>query len=162
VRYRILPGKSRIECLATSKVHDTKVVTDRVTGEVIVGDDGRLERLLVEVDTRSLNAGDFLRNHEMHDYLETAKNPVARLTLEAPVPLGNGTVALAASLEFRGQRARYELRAQGDVSPTGARGRCRFVPRFTDFGLKPPKVLFLKMDDPVETQVHLEAEPVDP
>jgi len=159
VRYRIVPGRSKIECLATSKVHDTKVLTDRISGEVVVTD-GRLERLVVEVDTRSLNAGDFLRNHEMHDYLETSKNPVARLTLEAPAAVGPAGADFAASLEFRGQRVRYELRAEGQATPTGVRGTCTFVPRFTDFGLKPPKVLFLKMDDPVETRVRLEAEPI--
>lgn len=159
MRYRIAPGRSRVECLARSAVHDTRVVTDRVSGLLEVSDDlTRLEHLAVEVDVRSLDAGDFLRNRELHAHLETARNPLARLTLAAPAAIRDGAVSFAARLEYRGQTVRYDLRTEGEVGLAAARGTCRFVPRFTEYAMRPPKVLFLKMEDAVEVQVRIEAD----
>jgi hypothetical protein len=130
-----------------------------VSGELEVSDDGTtLERLAVEVEVRSLDAGDFLRNRELHAHLETGRNPVARLRLVAPAAIDGGTVAFAAILEYRGQSVRCALRATGQVGPAGAHGTCRFAPRFTEYAMQPPKVLFFKMDDAVEVQVRIEAD----
>ena len=55
---------------------------------------------------------------------------------------------------------RYQLRASGGPASGGLRGTCTFHPRFTEYGMKPHKLLFIKMQDEVTVEVTLEAEPV--
>jgi polyisoprenoid-binding protein YceI len=101
-------------------MHELRAATDRVSGVITVADDlSRLLGLTVEIDLRAFDAGDLLRNHELHRLLDTARHPTARLELDAPASITDGVVAFSGTIHYRGHAVRYALRASRGPAPDG-------------------------------------------
>jgi hypothetical protein len=160
--YRILPTGSAVRCRGRATMHDVKAEsTTGVSGQAVVDvAAGRIESLEVAVDVNTLTNHDRLQDPLMRRHLEAATAGPARFQLGAPVA-GSlpGRIGLAGEMTYRGRRR--SLAVDADVTLDGARlvGKTRFGVRFTDFGLDPPKLLFLKVKDDVELELELVAEP---
>ncbi len=145
---------------ARSRVHDT-------TGRVAARGHARLRReastltleaLEVEVDLAELRTGDKLKDLEVRRRLGDRTGGRAKLVTGAPVVVAGGRTRLAGTLTFRGIARPLTVEAEISDGPgPELRGRATFQVKFTDHGLEPPKVFFLKIDDAVDLEIQLAA-----
>ncbi len=152
--------EGQLVATARSRVHDTE-------GKVAARGHARLTRqastltlesLEVEVDLSELRTGDKLKDLEVRRRLGDRVGGRATLATAVPVAVSPGRTRVAGTLTFRGIARSLSVDAEITDGPgPEVRGRASFQVRFTDHGLEPPKVLFLKIDDAVDLQIDLVA-----
>ena len=145
-------------------------VTDRIDGYVLL-DGPRLQegapqeaQLYLEVDLGSLDTGIGLRNRQMRDhYLEVEKFPYAFLeaTIERVEVDDDGVFHVTAHGVLNIHGVEREMDVPCDVSERGQgyRVRCTFNTRLSDFDIKIPKLMFLKLANEVRLELDFTVQP---
>ena len=146
--YRIVPDRSRVRIVARAPGHDFACEGPGVEGEVDL-EDGRPTRIDARFGLAALRAGDLLGNRELKKFLDLDRRPVATASLASPDQV---------RVDLDGHHTTVPLRVDG--APPSAVVRLQLA--FSDFGYKPPKLLFMKVRDELAVQITVHVEPLDP
>jgi hypothetical protein len=165
VTYTIVPGRTRIEVTARSSVHDTTTVWTVMTGTIEVDpqDPGAGATAVLTVDMREFDAGDRLKNWKVRGDLEPDKYPEAVFTLrdlrEVRAAAGDGRWQAQApgTIRWRGREAAITAVGAATLGPSAVSAECSFDLDVRTVGVKPPKILMLKVEEIVTVKVRLEA-----
>ena len=163
MRYAILPDRSRLQAEARSSLHPVRMETAGLGGyidaevcgsEVRLGPGARLE-LAVE----RLRSGNALLDSELHRRLEVGRYPRIEGELRTAQALSAERWRLEGELTIHGVRrsmtVEVTVKAGGDrIELAGEKNI-----DMRDFGLEPPKILFLRVDPQVRVRAHLVAAP---
>jgi predicted pyridoxine 5'-phosphate oxidase superfamily flavin-nucleotide-binding protein len=122
-------------------------------GDAVVGLEARFP--LAE-----LRAGDPLGNRELKKFLGLDRRPFATARLVRRAELrreGDGRLSgrLPLRFEIEGRGLEVEVEVEGRVPS----GRVRFRVPMTGFGLTPPKLLFMKVQDVLDVEVEVGTRP---
>ena len=165
---RVVPGESKVVFEASSTLHGFEGASNRVRGEVrfVPGEPARGPAAWVEVEAGSLDTGIGARNRKMWGLLETERHRAIRFDLEriadARIDAGSGTIHARAigTMTIRGQQRRFALDVT--LEPTGG-GRWKVTASapldMTDYGITPPRLLFVKVAPEVTLRIDLVLEP---
>jgi hypothetical protein len=164
VKYAISPGKTEIVVTARSSVHDTTAKWRTMTGtiEVDPADPAAGATAVLTVDMRDFDAGDKLKNWKLRGDIEPDKHPEAVFTLAGLREVKNlggerFEAAAPGSIRWRGREAKITARGAATLTPGRIVAECRFELDVRDVGVKPPKILMLKVEEVVSVTVRLEA-----
>jgi polyisoprenoid-binding protein YceI len=162
----VLTDSSRIEVHASSTLHPVRGEARDVRG-VLEGEVRDGEILLdpqpsgwVEVPVEGLSSGNRLQDLELRRRIDSVRHPVIRFDLDG-VGGGPQRFTVAGRLTFHGVtrpvEAGVEVRLDGDRLVV--RGEHTFD--ITDFGLRQPRILMLKVQPEVRVVAELHARRVD-
>lgn len=162
VRFAIEPS-SRVVVTARSSVHDTETVWSSMSGHIEV-DPEDLEAgadAEISVDMAKFDAGDWLKNRKLKKDLDVARHPTAlfRLTgLSGIEDQGDKTAASATGkLSWRGHEVEIEASGSAKIDSSSIEATARFEFDVREVGVKPPKILMLKVEEIVSVVVELRA-----
>jgi len=171
-RYLVDASASRIRIEAHSTLHPVVVETSEVAGhlDVDVAADGTVvvpdgAGWILEVPGRALRSGNQVIDRETARRLDWRQHPVIRgelVSVDAGNGLALGEVRLHGDVSLHGQTRRVvgivAVAMANDGDAITVRGRSCLDVR--DFGLKPPRLLVMKVDPDVEVAIDLVARPV--
>lgn len=177
IAYQIIPDGegNRVEFLSKAPLESFKGHTGRVRGEVTCDPAqlGDSVAVVIEVDLASLTTGMKLRDQHMREnHLETDQFPHAVFQGASVLPgsaaqLPPGETAkleLAGSFELHGRRLPLEITArvtrQDEAGGDGLLIECDFPVKLSDYQIKRPKFLVMKLGDTQQVSVRLLARPV--
>ncbi len=154
-------------------IEDFDGVTDRIDGYVLI-DGSRFEsssggpetEFYLEVELAGLDTGIGLRNRHMRDnYLEVDEYPYATFSgsIERIAPEADGTVHVVATgaLGIHGREQARTIPCTAEPLGEGYRIRCGFQVLLSDFDIKIPQVMFLKLANEIELELDFALRPAD-
>jgi polyisoprenoid-binding protein YceI len=157
-RHLVVPERSEIHVEATSSIHPIRGRATAATGELEVGPDGTITAGRLEVDARSLVWGNPLLDRETRRRVDVRTHPSITGTVIDDECRADGRHRLRGVIAFHG----VEREATGDVSVQEVglglivvEGEQRLDVR--DWGLEPPRLLFLKVDPEIRVRIRIEA-----
>lgn len=154
--------QSELVVMARSKVHDTKLVWTGITGSI----DATPGHLLatksdVRVDMTTGDAGDWIKNRKLRKELNFNENPSASFALGSISDLEQDgdkvSATLAGKLSWRGETINVSVQTQGTLTESELSVSGKFDIDMTKLGIKPPKVLMIKIQDIVNCQIAIHA-----
>lgn len=159
-----LDANNVVRFISQAPIDDFEGVTDRIDGFIVLGDGGLAagategSELYLEVDLASLDTGIGLRNRHMRDnYLETDRFPYATLGgVFVDVAEGsNGSFQVTAEgdLSIHGVSREVEVACLVSPSGQGYRARCGFEVLLSDFDIRIPKVMFMKLANEIRLEL---------
>ncbi|GAB4223446.1 MAG: hypothetical protein Kow0062_23610 [Acidobacteriota bacterium] len=169
VTYRVVPGTSHVRFDASSTLHGFDGESDKVRGEVrfVPAAPERGPQAWVEVEAGSLDTGIGARNRKMWRVLETDTHRTIRFELarvsDVKVDAGTGTIRARAggTMTIRGQQRPFALDVVLEPTDGGGWRVTGSAPLdMTHYGIKPPRVMFMKVAPEVTVHVELVLEPV--
>ena len=162
---------NEVRFTSEAPIEEVVGVTDRIDGYVLLNGP-RLEarsategtQLYLEVDLASLDTGLGLRNRHMRDYyLEVQEFPYAFLdaTIERVEATAAGLFRVTARGVLNIHGVEREVDVPCDVSERGEgyRARCTLTLLLSDFDIKIPKIMFLKLADEVQLELDFTVRP---
>ena len=156
-RYRIVPERSHVRIGARSALHPLTIAADGLEGWIDLGTPpaGSL-RLEVE----RLSCGRKLDDIELRRRIDARRFPTidGELTGVELVEGGGSAYEVSGNLTFHGVTRSYkdEMVVEAvDVTTVRLTGRSRFDMR--DFGVAPPRVLFVRFEPQVDVEVEIVA-----
>ncbi|MBV8979743.1 MAG: YceI family protein [Acidimicrobiia bacterium] len=161
--YTIVPGASEISIGGTSTVHAIKGSAVDVNGALEADlDGGELVRSLsgrIEVPVAGLRSGNPLQDGELQRRVDARRYPRIVGEVRKAVPLGeDGLFRVEGDVTFHGVARAVEdtvvVRADGDRLTLEG----EHVFDIRDFGVKPPRILMLRVDPMVKVRIRLVAE----
>ena len=165
--YRVIPERSRLWAEARSTLHPVRVETDGLTGtveaDVVDGQPRLAAPFRVDIDAERLRSGNGLVDGELQKRLDTRKFP--------------RVVGAVKEVELLGAPGRWRLRGEltlhGVTQKTDVDVSVRVLDERTleiegektidmrDYGMPPPKLLFLKVQPDVKIRARLTAQRQD-
>ena len=151
--------KNLVKFTSNAQIESFSGTTDKIDGYIYwPGDDQKPEtvpaqsKLYFEVQLDGLDTGIGLRNRHMReDYLETDKFPLARYngTVEKVDSSQRGTYQVTTSGKLSIHGVDRPVMITGLVSPQGDHYRVQsnFEVKLTDYGIKVPSMMFLKLNE---------------
>lgn len=161
--YTIVPGASEVRVRATSTVHAISGSVVEVQGSVDAEVDGASPRLVaghIEVPIAALRSGNSLYDAELQRRVDARRYPNIVGQVRGVTPIGeNGLMRVEGDVTFHGVTRPVEGRVlvQADGGRLSLEGEHVFDVR--DFGVKPPRILVLRVDPEVTVRIRLVAEP---
>jgi hypothetical protein len=163
--YSVVAGDSMLTFDAKSSLHAVHGRVTALTGSVDAGfeDDGSLSlsaapRMHVEFSVEQLRSGNDLQDKEMWKMIDSRRFPLVSADLRSieSVSGGRGYIA-AGDITLAGRVRPYSgtITVKGDGERLVVDGGLTIDIR--DFGLKPPQLLFIKVDPIVKVSLHLVA-----
>ena len=164
-QYRIVPERSQVWIEARSSLHPLTITADGLEGEIDLALDGGEVDLDVapsgwmSLPVARLTAGSRLEDHELRRRIDSRRHPTIDGVLTCVASLGRaGTYQVSGDVVFHGVTRNYKDEMQ--VEQVGERmirlsGRSTFDLR--DFGMDPPRVLFVRFEPQVEVRVDIVA-----
>jgi hypothetical protein len=161
MRYRVTSGTLTVQ--ARSRIHDTRTVWNRITGEIVadpdaltdVGPDGTSARF--EVDMTAFDAGDFLKNRKLRKDFDLDGHPRASFALTALHGVARSGAAFTATavgtLAWRGAQIELALAGRGTLDAMGVEASATFDLDIRRLGLSAPRFLIFKVEDEVTVSV---------
>lgn len=158
MRYRIDAGKLTVT--AHSRIHDTRTVWDKITGDVeadpeTLASAGAVAKF--HVDMTAFDAGDWLKNRKLRKDFDMEAHPRALfelLSLRDVARTGSTFTAVAEGiLAWRGYSVPLTLQGKGTLDGERVEASASFELDIRKVGLQAPKVLVIKMDDVVAVEV---------
>lgn len=165
MRYRVAAGTLTVQ--ARSRIHDTRTVWNRITGEIVadpdtladVGPTGTAARF--EVDMTAFDAGDFLKNRKLRKDFDLEGHPRASFVLTGlrdVVRSGATFTATAVGmLAWRGRRIELTLAGRGTLDAMAVEASATFDLDIRRLGLSAPRFLMFKVEDEVTVEVAIRA-----
>jgi polyisoprenoid-binding protein YceI len=167
-RFRIVPGRSRVETETRSNVHPIHAAASRLSG-VIEGDIGPggepnfelPHRATLAVPIDAMESGNALQDMEMQRRMDARSYPHIEIVVNRAWKLpGDGQCRATFEVSAHGRSREYEedftLRVDGNKLFVD--GEHTFDMR--DFGVSPPRFLMMKVDPEVKVRMRIEAEEV--
>lgn len=157
----IVPGDSEVVVGAKSTVHAIDGKAAEVAGSVDVDAQSRLVGGRIEVPVAGLRSGNPLYDAELQRRVDARRFPKIVGEVQQVTPLGDdGLFRVVGGVTFHG--VTREIEGELLVRPDGDRltieGEHVFDVR--DFGVKPPRILMLRVEPTVRVRVRLVAEPL--
>ena len=162
---------NEVRFTSQAPIEEVVGITDRIDGYVLLNGP-RLEagsategtQLYLEVDLASLDTGLGLRNRHMRDnYLEVRDFPYAFFdaTIERVEATAAGLFRVTARGVLTIHGVEREVGVPCDVSARqdGYRARCTFNLLLSDFDIKIPKLMFLKLANEVRLELNFAVRP---
>ena len=162
---------NEVRFTSEAPIEEVVGVTDRIDGYVLLNEP-RLEagsttqgtQLYLEVNLASLDTGLGLRNRHMRDnYLEVRDFPYASFeaTIERIEETAAGIFRVTAQGVLNIHGVEREVSVPCDVSARqdGYRARCTFNLLLSDFDIKIPKLMFLKLANEVRLELNFAVRP---
>lgn len=159
-------AKNSVVFISDAPLEDFEGVTDRIDGyvkwdgEAFPPDQTKLpaSELYFEVELGSLDTGIGLRNRHMReDYLETEKYPYAQFTahLTEAKRISDTLYSTTAVGKFKIHGEEREMSIPTTIiSKSGAvRVLCDFDIKLTDFKIKIPKLMFMKLNELIKLKL---------
>jgi len=176
ITYEITPGAEghRVEFLSKAPLESFKGRTERVRGEITCDPAqlGDSVGVFIEVDLASMTTGMKLRDQHMREnHLETDQFPHAVFRGATLLPGSARQLAIGERVELKlagdfvlhGRRLPLDITAHVTRQGEG-RGRllieCDFPVKLSDYQIKRPKFLIMKVSDVQQISVRLQATPV--
>jgi len=163
MRYRVAAGTLTVQ--ARSRIHDTRTVWNRITGEITADPDQLAEvgpggtRARFEVDMTAFDAGDFLKNRKLRKDFDLEAHPRASFELSAlrgVVRAGASFTATAVgTLGWRGRQVELTLAGRGTLDGMGVEATATFELDIRRLGLSAPRFLIFKVEDEVTVEVAI-------
>ncbi len=163
-RYAIIPGRSRVWADARSSLHPIHLETAGFEGYLEIEPSEAGPRLgasaHIELPVELLKANNLLLDGELQRRLEARKYPAIKGDLREARPQPGGKWQLKGDLTLHGVKRQLEV----EVTLRAASGETVELEGtkaidMRDFGLDPPKLLFLKVDPEVRVRALLVARP---
>lgn len=154
--------QSKLVVMARSRVHDTELVWTGVSGSI----DAEPSNLLgtksdIRVDMTTGDAGDWVKNRKLRKELDFDKNPSASFSLVSISELKQEgdkvSATLAGTLSWRSKTIDVSVQTQGTLNEGELSVSGKFDIDMTKFGIKPPKVLMIKIEDVVNCEIAIHA-----
>jgi polyisoprenoid-binding protein YceI len=160
--YRVIPERSRLWAEARSTLHPVRVETDGLTGTVEAELEGGVlaprAPFRVDIDAERLRSGNGLVDGELQRRLETKKYPRVVGQVKEVEPAGG-------RFRLRGELTLHGVTRATDVEVTVRALDDRTLELegektidMRDYGLPPPKLLFLKVQPEVKVRARLVAQ----
>ena len=161
-RYRLVSERSQVWTEARSTLHPIHVETAGLEGYLEADVDGEEVRLgvptRVELDVALLKSNNALLDGELRRRLEARRFPRITGELLEAKPAGNGRSVLRGELSLHGVKRELDVEVVARATPEGTlQVDGEKVIDMRDFGLDPPKILFLKVDPRVRIRARLVA-----
>jgi polyisoprenoid-binding protein YceI len=163
VRYRVTAGTLTVQ--ARSKIHDTRTVWNRISGDVTADPETLAEvgpgatSAVFEVDMTAYDAGDFLKNRKLRKDFDLDAHPKARFTLRelrGVVRTGATFTATAVGeLAWRGKQIELTLAGRGTLDDMRLEASATFELDIRRLGLQAPRFLIFKVEDEVTVEVAI-------
>lgn len=167
-----LHAQNSVRFISRAVVEEFDGVTDRIDGFVLLATDrlqpglnGDGTELYFEVDLASLDTGIKLRNRHMRDnYLEVEKYPYA--TLEGRLGSvhtrveGGFMVALVGRFSIHGVSRRTAVHCEVTEEGEGYHARCSWEILLSDYNIKIPRIMFMKLANEVRLELDFVLVPV--
>ncbi len=150
--YTIDSKASKLVVTARSSVHDTDCLWTGITGS-IDADLGQLEgtQAEVSVDMTTADAGDWLKNRKMRKDMDFERHPKATIQIDSLSNVQADGDKVSATLEgtlsWRGKSISVSVRGEGKLDDNELRAEGKFDLDITQLGIKPPKILMIKIGD---------------
>ena len=162
--YRIVPGRSEVRVAAKSTVHAINGSAVDVSGRVdAVIDAGNVLRSLdgrIEVPVGSLRSGNPLEDAELQRRVEARRYPNIVGQVRKAEPLGDdGLFRVHGDVTFHGVTREVEGKVLVTTNGDRLTLEGEHVFDIRDFGVKPPRILMLKVEPKVTVKIRLVAEP---
>jgi hypothetical protein len=138
--------------------HKAEVSFPSLTGTFTVTHEGQMVSGIageIQLAFDPMEGGDMLLRREARKALDTSTYPAARLALEGAAASPGALAKLSGQLSYRGRSVGISPIVDGRFDEHKVEARTRFTLDVRDFGLKPPRLLFLKVDEIVEVEVEL-------
>ena len=157
-----------VKFISDAPVEKIEGITDKIDGYLFWQGTDTLNtsELYFEVDLNSIDTGIGLRNRHMRDnYLETDKFPFARYSAKA-VEIKKSSNRESYEVQTRGKLQLHgverDVDVDGTVSPVedGYLIECRFDVALSDYDIKIPKLMFLKVNEIIALEVRFHVEEV--
>lgn len=160
--YTIDPKASRLVVTARSSVHNTDTSFVGITGSITANPRGMSETTAaIEVDMRTADAGDWLKNRKLRKDMDFEKNPSASFKLTGVTDISEAgdrvTATVTGELTWRGKTIAIEAKGDGTIGEGELVATGRFDLDVTKLGITPPKVLMIKVDNVVSCAITLRA-----
>lgn len=165
-RFRIVPGRSRVETTVSSSVHPIHASGEGLRGwiEGEIGADGGpnfdvSHGAALELPVEALGSGNRLQDVEMQRRLDARRYPLIEVRVRRAWLDGAGGGARAAfDVTAHGRSRPYEegFTLRTDGGRVVIEGEHQFDMR--DFGVNPPRFFTLKVSPEVRVKVRIEAE----
>jgi polyisoprenoid-binding protein YceI len=158
MKYRVASGKLTVQ--ARSKIHDTRTVWDKVTGDVDA-DAAAIEasHATFSVDMTSFDAGDWLKNRKLRKDFDMDAHPQATFELRAVKDVVRDGASFTATAEgvlrWRGKEVVLTLAGRGTLDDVRVEATATFELDIKRLGLQAPRFLMIKMDDEVSVEVSV-------
>jgi len=162
---------NEVRFTSQAPIEEVVGITDRIDGYVLLNEP-RLEagsetegtQLYLEVDLASLDTGLGLRNRHMRtNYLEVDEFPYAFLeaTIERVEALAAGGFRVSAQgvMTIHGVERQMDIPCDVVERGEGYRIRCAFDLLLSDFGIKIPRLMFLKLANEVRLELDFTVRP---
>jgi polyisoprenoid-binding protein YceI len=163
-------AKNQVRFVSTTTVQAFDGVTEHIDGYVKLGSSplsaasASGSDLYLEVDLASLDTGIGLRNRHMRDdYLEVKKYPYATYKGRiAQVRQGDGSSQVTAegTLSIHGVDRPASVQCDVDTAGAGYHASCAFQLLLSDYDIKIPKVMFLKLNNEIRLELDFTVAPV--
>ncbi len=166
-RYRIVPEKSRVWIDARSSLHPINSTTDGLEGFITLEmeEGGKVDLTSppegrLSLDVSRLSSGNRMEDRELQKRIDARRYPTIDGVLTGmETDGGEGRYRVKGDLSFRGVTKEYQdglsVNAVDDHTVQLA-GESKFDIR--DFGMRPPKILMLKVEPEVAVRVEIVAE----
>jgi polyisoprenoid-binding protein YceI len=166
-----LEADNLVRFISRASIQEVEGVTDRIDGYVLLSSE-RLSTTFVrsetefyfEVDLASLDTGISLRNRHMRDnYLEVRDYPY--VTLEGSIasveaaPGGGFRVEGIGRMGLHGIERVVSTPCEVAEEGEGYRARCAFQVLLSDYGIKIPRVMFLKLANEIQIELDFHLKP---
>ena len=158
--YTIDSQSSKLVVTARSSVHNTDTHWQGFSGN-IDAEPGKLETLQasIAVDMTTADAGDWLKNRKLRKEMNFDKHPRASLAVESLSDVQQDGDSISATLHgtlsWRGKSVPIVAKGDGTLTDSELRASGTFDLDMTKLGIKPPKVLMIKMESVVSCRVEL-------
>ena len=164
-------AENLVRFLSRASIEEFDGITERIDGYVLLNEpalavDAHLDgtELFFEVDLASLDTGVGLRNRHMRDnYLEVKEHPYATFqgTLDNVAAGAGGAFRVVTSGAMTIHGVRRDMRIPCEVTPDdgGYRVRCGFQVLLSDFDIKIPRVMFLKLANDIRLELDFAVRP---
>ena len=165
-RYRIDPARSRVAIEATSSLHPIHSETDGLEGwlELDVDGSGRVAsdtvpRAHLELPVDRLRSGNAMEDRELRRRIDARRFPTITGELVAMEALGaDGRYRVRGDVTFKGvTRAREDEMTVAADGDGGLRLQGSSVFDIREFGMEPPRILFVKVAPHVTVTVDIVA-----
>jgi polyisoprenoid-binding protein YceI len=159
MKYRVTSGKLTVQ--ARSKIHDTRTVWDKLTGDVDA-DAANIEaaRATFAVDMTSFDAGDWLKNRKLRKDFDMDAHPQATFELRAVKDVVRDGAKFTATAEgvlrWRGKEVVLTLAGRGTLDDMRVEASATFELDIKRLGLQAPRFLMIKMEDEVSVEVSVQ------
>lgn len=150
----------KLTVTATSKLHNTTIVWDRLTGEADARPDAlETAKASFTVDMLSYDAGDWMKNRRLRNDYDLDRHRTATFALDRIANVvrdGSQFQATAiGALRWRGIEIPLEVVGKGTLDAQHLAASATFSLDVTRLGIKPPTLFMFKVDNVATIEVSL-------